>query len=327
MILAAGAFGSPQLLLLSGIGPAEQLRALGIDVEVDAREVGENLQDHPFITVVCEVEADSLVDAEHPRYLAEWLLRRSGPLTSTVAEAFAFVRTRPGLPAPDVQYHFAPAYFVDHGAEEFDGHAMTLGPVLITPKSRGRLTLRSADPSDEAADRHQLALRARGRRRDARGHADRARDHRHASRCARSSSARSSPGRRADDLEDDLRRRVELLYHPVGTCRMGTDDDAVVDEQLRVRGVEGLRVADASIMPLITGGNTNAPVIMIGERAADLVKGLVAGVSTKITAPVPPGDDMRAAMARVWAIYDGDLRRDPGRHPRAARRRTRPSGR
>ena len=197
MILAAGAFGSPQLLLLSGIGPAEQLRALGIDVEVDARGVGENLQDHPFITVVCEVEADSLVDAEHPRYLAEWLLRRSGPLTSTVAEAFAFVRTRPGLPAPDVQYHFAPAYFVDHGAEEFDGHALTLGPVLITPKSRGRLTLRSADPSDEAADRHQLARRARGRRRDARGHADRARDHRQPSRCARSSSARSSPGRTA----------------------------------------------------------------------------------------------------------------------------------
>ena len=149
VILAAGAFGSPQLLMLSGIGPAEQLRALGIDVEVDAPEVGENLQDHPFNTVVCEVEADSLVDAEHPRYLAEWLLRRSGPLTSTVAEAFAFVRTRPGLPAPDVQYHFAPAYFVDHGAEEFDGHAMTLGPVLITPKSRGRLTLRSADPADK----------------------------------------------------------------------------------------------------------------------------------------------------------------------------------
>ena len=149
VILAAGAFGSPQLLMLSGIGPAEQLRALGIGVEVDAPEVGENLQDHPFNTVVCEVEADSLVDAEHPRYLAEWLLRRSGPLTSTVAEAFAFVRTRPGLPAPDVQYHFAPAYFVDHGAEEFDGHALTLGPVLITPKSRGRLWLRSSDPSEK----------------------------------------------------------------------------------------------------------------------------------------------------------------------------------
>jgi len=274
VILAAGAFGSPHLLMLSGIGPAEQLREHGITVEVDAPEVGENLQDHPFNTVVCEVEADSLGDAEHPRYLAEWLLRRSGPLTSTVAEAFAFVRTRPGLPAPDVQFHFAPAYFVDHGAEEFDGHAITLGPVLITPKSRGRLTLRSADPAhkpriltNSLAEPEDVAVMLEGMR------------------IARELVAREPlrsvvrrelfPGPGAGDLEDDLRRRVELLYHPVGTCRMGTDDGAVVDEHLRVRGVDGLRVADASIMPLITGGNTNAPCIMIGERAADLVKGLV----------------------------------------------------
>jgi len=278
VILAAGAFGSPQLLMLSGIGPAEQLRALGIDVLLDARGVGENLQDHPFITVVCEVEEGSLVDAEHPRYLAEWLLRRSGPLTSTVAEAFAFVRTRPGLPAPDLQYHFAPAYFVDHGAEEFEGHAMTLGPVLITPKSRGRLTLRSADPSDKPriltnslAEPEDVAAMLEGMRiaRELAG-----------TEPLRSVVKREifpGVGDGVGDLEEDLRRRVELLYHPVGTCRMGTDDDAVVDEHLRVRGVEGLRVADASIMPLITGGNTNAPVIMIGERAADLVKG-AAGV-------------------------------------------------
>jgi choline dehydrogenase-like flavoprotein len=279
VILAAGAFGSPQLLMLSGIGPAEQLRALGIGVEVDAPEVGENLQDHPFNTVVCEVETGSLVDAEHPRYLAEWLLRRSGPLTSTVAEAFAFVRTRPGLPAPDVQYHFAPAYFVDHGAQEFDGHALTLGPVLITPKSRGRLWLHSSDPSEKPriltnslAEPEDVAAMVEGMR------------------IAREVIAQGPlssvvkreifPGVAGDgvsgDLEDDLRRRVELLYHPVGTCRMGTDDASVVDPELRVRGVDGLRVADASIMPLITGGNTNAPCIMIGERAADLVKGLVA---------------------------------------------------
>jgi choline dehydrogenase len=265
-----------ELLLLSGIGPAEQLRALGITVEADSPDVGENLQDHPFNTVVCEVEADSLGDAEHPRYLAEWLLRRSGPLTSSVAEAFAFVRSRPGLPAPDLQYHFAPAYFVDHGAEEFDGHAITLGPVLITPKSRGRVTLRSSDPSDKPrivtnslAEPEDVAAMLEGMR------------------IARELTATEPmrsvvrrelfPGPSAGDLEDDLRRRVELLYHPVGTCRMGTDDGSVVDEQLRVRGVEGLRVVDASIMPLIPGGNTNAPSIMVGERAADLVKGLVAG--------------------------------------------------
>src|SRR5215218_8273729 len=229
VILAAGAFGSPQLLMLSGIGPAEQLRAHGITVEADAPDVGENLQDHPFITVVCEVEGDSLGDAEHPRHLAEWLLRRSGPLTSSVAEAFAFVRSRPGLPAPDLQYHFAPAYFVDHGAEEFDNHAMTLGPVLLTGRSRGRVWLRSADPRDKPrivtnslAEPDDVAAMVEGMR-IARELI--------ATEPLRSVVRREIfPGLASGDLEDDLRRRVELLYHPVGTCRMGTDDVSVVDE-------------------------------------------------------------------------------------------------
>jgi choline dehydrogenase len=274
VILAAGAFGSPQLLLLSGIGPEADLRALGIDVHADAPEVGQNLQDHPFNTVVCEVSEGSLVEAEHPRYLAEWLMRHSGPLTSTVAEAFAFVRTRPGLPAPDVQFHFAPAYFVDHGADEFDGHAMTLGPVLVTPRSRGRVWLRSADPGDKPriltnslADPADVAAMVAGMRI--------AREIVDASPLRDVTRRELFPGQGVvddGDLEEDLRSRVELLYHPVGTCRMGTDDGSVVDEQLRVRGVEGLRVADASIMPLVPGGNTNAPVIMVGERAADLIR-------------------------------------------------------
>ena len=274
VILAAGAFGSPQLLLLSGIGPEADLRALGIAVEADSPEVGHNLQDHPFNTVVCEVADGSLRDAEHPRYLAEWLLRRSGPLTSTVAEAFAFVRTKPGLPAADVQFHFAPAYFVDHGAEEFEGHAMTLGPVLVTPRSRGRVWLRSGDPGDKpriltnALSHPDDAAAMVAGMRIAREIVD-------ASPLRDVTRRELFPGPEVGDadLEDDLRSRVELLYHPVGTCRMGTDDGSVVDDQLRVRGVEGLRVADASIMPLIPGGNTNAPAIMVGERAADLIRG------------------------------------------------------
>jgi choline dehydrogenase len=271
VILAAGAFGSPQLLLLSGIGPPAHLREVGVPVVVDLPGVGENLQDHPFNTVVCEVSEGSLVDAEHPRYLAEWLLRRSGPLTSTVAEAFAFVRSRPGLPAPDLQFHFAPAYFVDHGAETFDGHALTLGPVLITPKSRGRLWLRSDRPEDKPriltntlAEPEDVAAMVHGMQV--------ARDIVAASPLREVFRSELFPGPGVEDLEADLRRRVELLYHPVGTCRMGTDDEAVVDERLRVRGVEGLRVADASIMPLVPGGNTNAPTIMVGERAADLIR-------------------------------------------------------
>ena len=179
VILAAGAFGSPQHPACSrASGPADQLRGDGVAVAVDAPQVGENLQDHPFNTVVCEVSEGSLVDAEHPRYLAEWLLRRSGPLTSTVAEAFAFVRSRPGLPAPDLQYHFAPAYFVDHGEQEFDGHAITLGPVLITPAQPRQRAAALGRPERQAADRHQLAGRARGRRGDGGRHADRARDRR-----------------------------------------------------------------------------------------------------------------------------------------------------
>ncbi len=273
VILSAGAFGSPHILMLSGIGPADQLRASGVAVNVDAPEVGENLQDHPFITVVCEVSEGSLVDAEHPRHLAEWLLRRSGPLTSTVAEAFAFVRSRPGLPAPDLQYHFAPAYFVNHGEEDYDRHALTVGPVLITPRSRGTVRLRSGDPGDKP----RIVTNSLAEPEDVRALVA-------GMRIAREIVAAGPlsevvlreiyPGPEVSDgdLEADLRNRVEMLYHPVGTCRMGTDDRAVLDERLQVRGVEGLRVADASIMPLITGGNTNAPTIMIGERAADLIR-------------------------------------------------------
>jgi choline dehydrogenase-like flavoprotein len=279
VILAAGAIGSPQLLMLSGIGPAAHLREVGVQVGADLPGVGENLQDHPYVTGVWEVADGSLYDAEKPKFLLEWLLRRSGPLTSTVAEGFAFVRSRPGLPAPDLQFHLAPAYFVDNGFDEFDGHAMTMGPVLVTPKSRGGLRLRSADPAakpriltNTLAEPEDIAALVAGLRL-AREFA--------AAEPLRSSVRRELyPGASVHDeadLEADVRRRVELLYHPVGTCRMGEDEQAVVDPQLRVRGIERLRVADASVMPLIPGGNTNAAAIMIGERAADLVRGL-AGV-------------------------------------------------
>lgn len=276
VILSAGAYGSPQLLLLSGIGPAEHLGDVGVPVRHELPGVGENLQDHPYHVCIWDIPGGgSLADAEHPRYLAEWVLRRSGPLTSTVAEAFAFVRSRPGLPAPDLQFHFAPAYFVDHGEGEYDGHAMTIAPVLVTPRSRGRLTLRSADPvaaprilTNSLEDPEDVAAMVAG------------------VRIARAIAAEfgSVAGREIfpgdgvqtdEDIAEDLRRRVELLYHPVGTCRAGVDDLAVVDPELRVRGLEGLRVVDASIMPVISGGNTNAPTIMIAERAADLIRGRI----------------------------------------------------
>ena len=273
-ILAAGALGSPQLLLLSGIGPAAQLREHGIGVVADLPGVGENLQDHPYLTSVWDVPGGgSLADAEKPRALLEYLLRRSGPLTSSVAEALAFVRSRAGLAQPDLQFHFAPAYFVDNGDGEYDGHAITMGPALVGPRSRGRLRLRSADPTDKPriqtnslAEAEDVAALVAGTRR--------AREIAAAEPFASVLGREIFPGpdvESDEDLAADLRRRVELLYHPVGTCKMGSDEAAVVDPELRVRGVEGLRVVDASIMPKIVSGNTNAPTIAIAERGADLI--------------------------------------------------------
>jgi choline dehydrogenase-like flavoprotein len=216
----------------------------------------------------------SLADAEKPKAMLEWLLRRSGPLSSSVAEAFAFVRSRPGLPAPDLQFHFAPAYFVDHGATTYDGHAFTIAPVLVSPKSRGHVKLRSADPTappriltNMLVEPEDIASMVAG--------VKIARDIASAGPLKDLCGAELLPGSPVtdnDDIEADVRRRVETLYHPVGTCRMGSDEGAVVDPQTRVRGIEGLRVVDASIMPLIPGGNTNAPTIMIAEYAADLIR-------------------------------------------------------
>jgi choline dehydrogenase-like flavoprotein len=277
VILSGGTFGSAQMLMLSGIGPADHLRDLGIDVREDL-PVGENLQDHPYMVSVFDVTTGgSLLDAEHPKYLAEWLLRGTGPLTSSVGEAFLFTRSRPGLAAPDLQFHVAPAYFVDHGFAEYDGHALTFGPVLVSTKSRGNVRLRSTDPTakpriltNTLADPDDLASLVAGLK--------------IAREIAATEPLRSilgkelHPGSQAvsdQDLEDDVRNRVELLYHPVGTCRMGTGDGAVVDPELRVRGVDGLRVVDASVFPVVPGGNTQAPTIMVAERAADIIRGRV----------------------------------------------------
>ncbi len=275
VVLAGGAIGSPQLLMLSGIGPAVELARHGIPVQADLPGVGENLHDHPYVVCIWESKVgESLYGADKPVKLAEWLLRRSGPLTSSVAEAFAFVRSRPGLPAADLQYHFAPAYFNDNGFDELDGHAFTCGPVLVSPRSRGRLWLRSANPDDkphiltnsltEPEDVQALVAGVKL-----------AREIAAAEPLASAAGRELFPGpdvQTDDDIEADVRRRVDLIYHPVGTCRMGSDELAVVDPELRVRGIDGLRVADASIMPVIPGGNTNAPAIMIGERAAELIR-------------------------------------------------------
>jgi choline dehydrogenase-like flavoprotein len=276
VILSAGAIGSPQLLLLSGIGPADELRQAGVEPRHDLPGVGRRLQDHPFVTVLFEVRDErTLYGADKPKPLAEWLLRRSGPLTSTAAEVCAFTRTRPGLPAADIQFHIGALYFEDHGEAEFDGHAITLGPVLVSTRSRGRVWLRSADPRDKPriltntlAEREDVDSLVAG--------VKLAREMAASAPLAETVVRELKPGidwSTDADIEASVRRRVELLYHPVGTCAMGDGEDAVLDHELRVRGVDGLRVVDASVMPAITGGNTNAPTIMVAERAADLIRG------------------------------------------------------
>ena len=276
IVLSAGAIGSPQLLLLSGIGAPDELRAAGVEARHELPGVGRNLQDHPFVTMMWEVsDQNTLYGAEKPRALAEWLLRRSGKLSSTVAEVVAFTRTRGGLPAADIQFHMGAAYFEDHGAETYDGHCAVIAPVLVSPKARGQVWLRSSDPlakphiiTNTLSEPEDLESMVAGMT------------------LAREIAAQQplrevilkelKPGpeiQGREQLEADLRRRLMLIYHPVGTARMSDDDElAVVDSKLRVHGLEGLRVVDASIMPTIVGGNTNAPTIMIAEKAADLIR-------------------------------------------------------
>jgi choline dehydrogenase len=276
VLLSAGSIGSPQLLLLSGIGNADELREAGVEPRHELAGVGRNLQDHPFVTLMWEVsDQDTLYGADKPRALAEWLLRKSGKLSSTVAEVVAFTRTRGGLPAADIQFHMGAAYFEDHGAETYDGHCMVIAPVLVAPKARGQVWLRSADPTakpriitNTLSEPDDLESMLAGMRL--------AREIAAQAALAEVTVKELKPGPDTQDreqLEADLRRRLMLIYHPVGTARMSdTHPEAVVDSALRVHGIESLRVIDASIMPSIVGGNTNAPTIMIAERAADLIR-------------------------------------------------------
>lgn len=275
VILAAGAIGSPQLLLLSGIGPEPELRRLGIEPRAVLAGVGTNLQDHPVVPAYRRCTRPiTLKNAEGPLAVLQYLLRRTGPLTSNIAEAGAFVASPHGGELPDIQYHFSPGLFLDHGFVRPPFHGYSLGATLIAPKSRGRLTLRSADPFDEPClfGNHL-------------SHPDDKRALRWGLELARElGGARAFDEFRGDEywpnderpaggrLDAYLRRNTELLYHPCGTCRMGDDELAVVDAKLRVRGIAGLAVADASVMPTITRGNTHAPTVMIAERLAAFLR-------------------------------------------------------
>ncbi|MBB5519901.1 GMC family oxidoreductase [Amphiplicatus metriothermophilus] len=279
VILSAGAFQSPQLLMLSGVGPGAHLRAHGIEVVADSPEVGANLQDHLDYTVLRKAKTPHTVGLNLsmalrfvPALIA-FKKRGEGLLTSNLAEAGGFLKTDPSLDEPDIQLHFLPALVDDHGRKKHLGAGYSCHVCVLRPKSRGTVSLASPDPTAPPAidpnflgDEDDLRRLAKGAR-----IVHRLFD---APAFAAIDGAQLYLDRNADDaaLIADIRARADTIYHPVGTCRMGSDERAPLDPALRVRGVERLRVVDASVMPTLIGGNTNAPTIMIGEKGADLIR-------------------------------------------------------
>jgi choline dehydrogenase len=278
VILSGGAVNSPQLLMLSGIGPADHLIEMGIDVLADSPGVGTNLSDHPVLPVIWSTpRLRGLWEKSGNAGALRWQLTHRGPLTSNVAESGGFAHSEPGLPAPDLQLHVLPAPYLDQGLADAAQRAMSVLVGLVDVTSRGRIRLRSDDP------RHRPAIDPGylSDPRDARALTaglKMAREFVTARSMAEICRSELAPGahvRSDEDLLEYVRTNVVTLYHPVGTCAMGGESRrySVVDPELRVRGVAGLRVVDASVMPSVPRGNTNAPTIAIAERAADLIAG------------------------------------------------------
>ncbi|MCO4882275.1 GMC family oxidoreductase N-terminal domain-containing protein [Paraburkholderia caribensis] len=278
VVLSAGTFNSPQLLMCSGIGPADHLRALGIPVLHDAAEVGRNLTDHVDFTINKRVSSAQTIGFSLrgfakmvPGFVSYWRSGR-GMLTSNVAEAGGFLKSRPTLDRPDLQLHFCTALVDDHNRHMHWGHGYSLHVCVLRPHSRGAVTLASSDAREAPvidpaflSDPRDLDLLVEGVRLSRR-----ILDAPSLALCG-GRELYTRHGQTDAELRATIAAHADTIYHPVSTCRMGGDEGSVVDTQLRVRGVTGLRVVDASVMPTLIGGNTNAPTVMIGERAADFI--------------------------------------------------------
>ncbi len=280
VVLSGGAYNSPQLLMLSGIGPAEHLMTRLVMPIADRPKVGQNLQDHVTVWGLWRSDApESLADAMAPENIEANLIafesQGSGPLTSNMAEVGGFARTSGDLPAPDLQIHAIPGLLSEDPPFGQPDHGISIGVCLLTPRSAGEVFLASPEPSAKPHIMHRYLADDDDMRRMEAGVAlvmEIARQPALAPYCSAPEQAPASGSE--SDMRAFIRRHAQTLYHPVGTCAMGAGEDAVVDPELRVRGVEGLRVVDASVMPTVPRGNTNAPVIAIAERASDLIRGV-----------------------------------------------------
>ncbi len=271
VVLCGGAYNSPQLLMLSGVGPAEHLAMKEVEVLLDQPAVGANLSDHAATyNVWTTPEPQSLLLALEPAALEEFAASQTGPFASNLAESGGFARVGDGAPAPDVQIHVAPVQIVDEGMGDPTGHGVWVSPCLLTPGSRGSVRLASNDPTAKPIVRNAFYSAAEDLPRmvaAVRLIEEICAQPAMAPYCAERFTAPA--GESDDDLRSHVARTTFPIYHPVGTCAIGS----VVDAELRVQGLEGIRVVDASVMPTVPRGNTNAPTIALAERAADLLKG------------------------------------------------------
>lgn len=280
VILSGGAFQSPHLLMLSGIGPADDLKKLGVPVEVDAPDVGQNLQDHLDVSLIWEctkpITTYTLTKGiKKPLVGLDWMIRKQGPGRTNHLQAGAFLKTRGELDVPDIQLHFINGVMINHAKEQADRDGFTIHACQLRPESRGRVFLKSRDPFDAPGiDPNYLATE--NDRRTLRDSVRMVRDivGQDALKLYRGAEMRPGLDVRTDsEIDAWIRRVAETIYHPVGTVRMGVDEKSPVDGDLKVRGIDCLRVIDASVMPTLVGGNTNAPTIMIAEKLADLLRG------------------------------------------------------
>ncbi|MBK6604769.1 MAG: choline dehydrogenase [Leptospiraceae bacterium] len=306
VLLCAGALQSPQILMLSGIGPHEHLLENGIATLHHLPGVGQNLHDHPDVVInthaprakdLMGISLHGMVQAV--KGIFEWRRQRTGILTTNFGEAGGFIKSAPDEAIPDLQLHFVVGILVDHGRKTILGHGHSCHVCLLRPLSRGSLRLASKDPADAPlidpnflADRDDMERLVRGFR-IMRGILTQPALAAFGGREFVNSAAAQSDL----EIEHFIRDHADTIYHPVGTCRMGIGPDAVVDAELRVHGLQGLRVVDASIMPRVVGGNTNAPVIMIAEKAADMIKAAAKAAPTAgvVAAAAAPASQRRAS--------------------------------